>query len=378
MSENKFIIGKAPFVRRADFNKINTQNIMINFLISLIPLILFAWYKNGISLFIKENTLVFNMFYPLIFILIGGCTSFFIEALYYLIILKEEDCFKRSLNNYSIIPGLLLSMLLPITTPIWVLVIGVAFAVVIGKMLFGGFGYNIFNPALIGYIFILSNFYNIIVSNNHLENIDIISSATPLSNLNSLISGNVALDEVINKNGGLLNMFIGNTSGAIGETSALLCIIAFLFLSYKKAINPLMTIIYLLTCFIYSFILGMFINIDELFKFALFNILNGGIMFASVFMITEPVTSPRNINAKYIYTFFIAILSITLRFLSDAPEGISTAILFMNMLSPSLDTLFAKIDVSNNKIKKITTYIIVFIISILIILFTIFRLLEKR
>lgn len=378
MVNKKYVLAKAPFVRRADLNKINTKNIMKDVLIALIPFVLFAWYKNGLYFYFENNSLFYYMLYPLAFILIGALSAFLIEALYYLIILKEEDCFKKSWNNYSIISGLLLALILPINTPIWVLIIAVIFAIIIAKMLYGGFGHNIFNPALVGYIFVFAAYYNVIAENKIFNDIDFVSSATPLSGFKSVLYGNTSINDLINSYGGLFKMFLGFIPGAIGETSALLCIIAFIYLSYKKAINPIMSLIYIFTCFVYSFILGMFINVDSLFNFAIFNILNGGIMFASVFMVTEPVTSPRNIKAKYIYTFFIAIISITLRFLSNYPEGVSTAILFMNMLSPSLDTYFAKLNVSNNKRKKIITYIVIFTIIFLITIFNIYSILEKK
>lgn len=374
--KRKFVIGKAPFIRRADFGIINTKNIMYNFLLSLIPIIIFAWYVNGINPFLKDEVQTFKMLYPLVFVLCAGLSSYLIESLYYLLILKEEGCFKKAWDNYAVIPGVLLAMILPLTCPIWVLLIGVVFAIVVVKMLFGGFSHNIFNPALLAYIFVMLAFYDVIVNNSMID-IEIISSATPLTELKSLIKKDLSIGGIVNNNGGLLKMFLYNQGRSIAESSPILCLCTYLFLSIKKVIDYRNSLLYLLVIFAFSYFVAIFLSVDKPVIFSLFNILNGGVIFASVFMITEPVTSPRNYIAKYIYIIFIAIFTLFLRFVGDLPDGVATAILFMNMLAPSLDTFASHLAVDNRKYKKLIYLIVMFLIISLLVAYTIMKLLGE-
>ena len=138
-----------------------------------------------------------------------------------------------------------------------------------------------------------------------------------------------------------------------------------------------MPLTYVGTVFILSYIIGAFTGYATTLNYALFNIFNGGVLFAAVFMVTEPVTNPRNDYAKLIYAVFIGILTITLRFLSDMPEGASTAILFMNMFTPLLDLSFAKLRVEDSIKKRIIGYGIYVFIAVAITLFIILRLTIK-
>ncbi len=374
--DRKFVIGKPPFIRRADSGIVNTKNIMYNFLLSLIPIIVFAWYINGLKPFLNNEIQTFKMIYPLAFVLCAALSSYLIEALYYLLVLKEEACFKKAWDNYAVIPGVLLSMILPLTCPIWVLLIGVIFAIVVVKMLFGGFSYNIFNPALLAYIFVMLAFYDVIMDNSMVD-IEILSSATPLTELKALIKKDLSIREIVLNDGGLVKMFLYSQGRSIAESSPILCLISYLFLSFRKAIDYKVPLLYLLVIFIFSYSVAYFLNIDSPLIFSLFNLLNGGVIFASVFMITEPVTSPRNYIAKYIYIIFIAVFTLFLRFIGDLPDGVATAVLFMNMLAPSLDTLTAHLAVDNKKYKKIIYLIIMFCVISLFVAYTIMKLLGE-
>ncbi len=393
-SSKKFILEKGPHIRRADFKQLNTKTMMIDVIIALIPLILFAWFKNGIAPFIEKNpeynTNFFTMIYPLLFIIIGGGSAYLFEALYYLFFIKEEKInnktvkvnpFKKSLDSHSIIPGLMLAMILPLNTPIWVLLLGVLFAIWVAKMLFGGFGYNLFNPALVGYVFVMTAFYGVITKNggyfNPKEAVDAISSATPLGDFKEVLAGSMSLTDLLNNQGSLLNQFLGYRTGSLAETSGILCIVAFVYLVYKKVIDWKMPVIFVGSVFVLSYIVGAFIGYGGTLDFALFNILNGGVLYASVFMVTEPVTSPRNGQAKVFYALFIALLTLVLRFLSNMNEGVCTSILFMNMFTPMFDIGFAKLRVEDSTKKKIIGYGIYVLVAIAILAFIILRLAVK-
>ncbi|MGI6767651.1 MAG: RnfABCDGE type electron transport complex subunit D [Bacilli bacterium] len=191
MSENKkFILSKEPFIRKADHNE-NTTVMMRDFMIALFPLIIFAWVKNGLIPYLNDATNFFGMLYPLLLVLVGGLSAFLFEFLWYKFLIKKEDVKISLSKSYPLIPGILLGMIVPLATPLWLVVIGVFFATVIGKLLFGGFGNNIFNPALIGYLFLTYAYFNVITGDNALINAsgffnakevaDAITTATPMT-----------------------------------------------------------------------------------------------------------------------------------------------------------------------------------------------------
>ena len=157
-----------------DNGKITTNRIMNDVVIALIPLIIFAWVKNGLLPFINNSTnvSVFQMLYPLIFILCGGLFSVVLEGLYFIffkyyfpnkyVVDKKKWNFKTIIKevreSYGVITGLILAMILPVNTPLYVLLFGCFMGNIVFKMLYGGFGYNIFNPALIAYAIIVVAF----------------------------------------------------------------------------------------------------------------------------------------------------------------------------------------------------------------------------
>lgn len=227
----KFGLSKSPYIRSADSGN-NTQTIMRDFIIALIPLILFAWFKNGIMPFAAGDVGFIQMIYPILFVALGGFTSLAIEGLYYSYFYKEKDIKKKLKLSFAVIPGLLLAMVLPLHTPIWILVIGCVFGTVIGKLLFGGFGHNLFNPALIGYVFVVIAFLPVINRAGGALNgseLDIVTGATPLTNFFASFP-NITMDQAIAPYGNLMNFFVGTIPGSMAETSALLCLVALVFL----------------------------------------------------------------------------------------------------------------------------------------------------
>ena len=358
----KFNILKGPFIK----SKNSTNKIMRNLFISLIPIILFSFYKNGIIPYLNNKTDIFGMLYPLIFIFTGLISTFIIEYLYTYFILKKrnEELKDYIKNSFSIFPGLFLSLVLPINTPILVLIFGCFMATVIGKMLYGGFGHNIFNPALIGCLFIVSSYSGLITSNGGYLNsyeVDTISSATPLSNI-ALVEGIGSYETLVEPYGTLKDFFFGTIPGSIGETSAFLCIIAFIYLIFKRVIKWKIPVIYIGTVFIMTYIIG---SINDLgIWYPLFQIFSGGLMFGSIFMATDPVTSPTTSIGQVIYALFLGILTVVFRYLTGAPEGVMTSILTMNMFVIILDKIGSK---NKLPIKKILFPLIIAITLILTI-----------
>jgi electron transport complex protein RnfD len=353
--QRKLILGKEPFIRKADSQKYSTSIIMRDFVFALLPLILFAWIKNGLLPFInKDITSIWLMLYPLIFIIMGGATSVIVEFVYYKFLLKDKEVKKTLSNSFAAIPGLLLAMILSVSTPLWVLILGVIFATVIGKLLFGGFGHNVFNPALIGYLFLTAAYFSVITAGNGFLNAsEIVAGATPMSILKQDPIGNFT---VLMNQYGLWKMFLGLVPGALAETSALLCLVSLVFLIVRKVINWRIPVIYISTVFVISYIVGAFNGYALSLNYALFSIFNGALMFGAVFMATEPVTSPKTPNGKIIFALGLGVLTVLFRFKSNMPEGVASSILVMNLLTVIIDRMAAKLRVSGNFKKMVLTY----------------------
>ena len=356
----KFSILKGPFIK----SKNNTNKIMNNLLVALLPIIIFSFYKNGIIPYQNNKVDLYGMFYPLIFIFIGTITSYITELLYAYIFkkLKKQELKNYMKNSYSIIPGLFVSLVLPLNTPLEILVMASIIAIIFGKMLYGGFGKNIFNPALIGCLFVLSMYSQIINLNGGYINkyeLDTIGSATPLTNV-KLTDSIGTYDTLVKPYGNLKDFLFGFIPGSTGETCSILIILAFFYLVYKRVIKWKIPVIYVATVFVMTYIIGSINGLGI--WYPIFNVLSGGLLFGAVFMATDPVTSPITCVGQIIYAMSLGILTVIFRYQTSAPEGVLTSILTMNMFVMLLDRLG-----SSNKyaIKKIIIPLI--ILSILII-----------
>jgi len=375
----RFANGKGPFLRLSDEKNYGTTVIMRDFLIALLPLILFAWYKNGIQVFIDGNITLLESFYPLVFILTGGILSTLMEGIFYYITDKEvrtvKTLFNRLSTSYAIIPGLLLAMILPLYTPIWVLIFGCLFATIVGKMIFGGFGYNIFNPALIGYIAVAFTLMGVINTAGGALNasevvIDAIGGATPLSTLSS--SGVLTYDTLVAPYGNLWNFFIGTIPGAIAETSALACILAYAWLVFRKVIKWFVPLIYVVTVFILSWLIGLSVGQSGIW-FPLYSIFSGGLMFGAVFMATEPVTTPRNPLGKAVFALALGVFTVLFRFVGDFAEGVATSIVFLNIFTMPIDKWTAVIRVEGINKKTLVKVIVLVVLIVGVAAFAIWR-----
>ena len=331
----KEIESVGPFIKTDN----KTKNIMNNLLIALTPIILFAFYKNGIVPYINGKANLYQMFLPLIMILVSVFTTFMTEYLYGILVKKEPKSLKYHFKTYSIFPGLFLALILPINTPLWILIFGALIASIIGKIIFGGFGNNIFNPALVGRLFVISIFAATIGGYLNSYEVDTISKATPLSNY-AAVETIGTYETLVKPYGSLWNFFFGTIPGAVGETSAFLCLIGFLYLVYKKAIKWRIPLTYIATVFVMTYIIGVLNDVGL--WYPLFQILSGGLFFGAIFMATDPVTSPTTPTAQNIYGIFLGIVTVVFRFLTSAPEGVLTSILIMNMFVIILDRVGAR------------------------------------
>lgn len=339
-----------PFLR----SKNSTNKIMLHLLIALLPIVIFTIYKNGYIPYSRGLISFIEIFNPLLNIFIGALTSFVIESIYALI-LKKKNYIK---NSYAFFPGLFLALILPLHTPIYIVAIGSAVAS-ISKIIFGGFGKNIFNPALVGYFFIILVFSSILTTDNYFNQyeLDTISSSTPLTNA-SMVSGIGSYDELVKPYGDLSNFLIGTIPGSLAETSALLCIVAYIYLSITKTIKWRIPLVYVATVFIITFGIGRLLG--QGLYYPLFHILSGGLMFGAVFMATDPITSCVTPIGQVLQGLLLGIITVVFRF--TGVEGVAYSILIVNALIFLLD----KIGMSSrfNFLKSIVWFIIVWIVII--------------
>lgn len=328
-----FDVEKGPFLS----SKNKTSKMMLHLFIALLPIIIFSFYKNGVIPYNAGLTDIKGLLLPLMVIILPALTSFLTEMLYASIFLKT-DALKYVKNSFSFYPGLFLGLIMPLNTPFSMLILGAFIATLIGKLLFGGFGNNIFNPALVGRLFIITAYaitFGKYVYHNSYE-LDTIASSTPLTNA-SLVEGIGSYNELVRPYGSLMNFFVGTIPGAVGETSALLCIIAFIYLTLTKTIKWRIPVFYIGTVFVMAFIIGLFNDLER--TYSLFQILSGGLMFGAVFMATDPVTSPTTFVGQALYGISLGILTIIFRHLTPFPEGVLTSILTMNMLVFIIDKI---------------------------------------
>jgi len=225
------------------------------------------------------------------------------------------------MDGSAVVTGLLLALILPPTIPLWMAAIGSVFAIAIVKEAFGGLGHNIFNPALGGRAFMTASFSaemtTWVLPMGFVA--DAVTAATPLSERFVWEADKFSLYK---------ELFLGNTSGSIGETSVLLILIGGLFLIAIRIIDWRIPLAYIGTVALLSFILG---------EDAVFHVLTGGLMLGAFFMATDYVTSPLTHRGRIIFSVGAGILTVVIRLFGGLPEGVAFSILFMNALTPLID-----------------------------------------
>ena len=336
----EFKVRKKTFLKSKD----NTTNIMYSILVILVLFILFATYKNGIYPTIKGYGSLYLLFKPLIFSSIGAAVCLFTEYLYYVIKGDKKSFYYLFTSSYAIIPGVFLSLIIPINTPIWLLILG-SFMASLSKVIMGGFGKNKFNPALVGALFVTVIFssYNGGYLNNY--EVDTISSATPLANMTA--SGYVvSYDNLVKPYGSLLDFFVGSIPGSIGETFSILILIIGVVLAVRQIIDWRVPVVYLGTIFVLTAVVALITGIDSyhgipaFIWYPLLHLLTGGVIFGAVFMLTDPVTSPTSASGRVVFAMGAAIITTLIRLKANLPEGCLYSILLMNMFTPWIESCF--------------------------------------
>ena len=251
--------------------------------------------------------------------------------------LMSEYVFEKIMKRYvsvgdlsAVVTGLLLGMNLPVTIPLWMAAVGSVFAIIIVKQMFGGIGKNFMNPALAGRCFMLIAWTGAMTS--FTEPFlgyapDAVSSATPLAAM-AQGQGNIP---------SLLQAFLGNTPGTIGETSALSLIIGFIYLLLRRVVHIRIPAAYLLTFAVLTFFFGKNQTGESGLYYTVLQVLTGGLLLGAFFMATDYVTTPTTVKGQVIFGVGCGILTFAIRQFGGYPEGVSFSIILMNVASPLIE-----------------------------------------
>ncbi len=309
---NKLIVSPSPHLHSAT----STRSLMRDVVIALLPAVV-----------------VSVLFYGWSELLVLGVSVASCVLLEYLITkyLLKKPC---SVCDFSaVVTGLLLALNLPSTTPWWVVFIGAVVAVGVAKMTFGGLGQNLFNPAIVGRVFLLISFPTYMTDWTRPQGfigggLDAISGATPLGIVKE--QGVAALEGM-----DYMNMLFYNIGGSAGELSAIALILGFVYLLARRVIKPYITLSILATVAVFS---GIFWAINpDVYTDPAFNLLTGGLLLGSIFMATDYVTSPMSNLGGVIFGVGIGVITMLIRYWGAYPEGVSFAILIMNSVVPLIN-----------------------------------------
>jgi len=299
---NKLMVTPSPHVK----SKVSTSDIMLDVLVALVPTLAAATYIFGIKALLLSVVCVVS------------CVAF-------------EYIFRRILklsNTISdlsaAVTGLLLAFNLPVGMPYWMAVIGSFVAIVIVKQLFGGIGQNFVNPAIAARIVLFVSFAKqmttYVIPYNFGNGIQLVAGATPLR----LLSGDTAQLPPIT------SMLFGFRGGCLGETCVVGLVLGGAYLVYKKVISPIIPLSFMGTVFVLTWLLG---------ANPVYHLLSGGLVLGAIFMATDYTTSPTTDKGKYIYGIGCGLITVLIRLYGSYPEGVSFAIILMNIVTPHIDTL---------------------------------------
>lgn len=305
---NTLTVAPSPHIHGADSVKRNMYGVVI----ALLPALAASVWFFGIS--------------ALTVVLTSVVSCILIEFLIQKFILKTPTTIT---DGSAAVTGLILAFNLPSNIPLWIIVVGALVSIGIGKMTFGGLGQNIANPAILGRVFLLVSFPAQMTSWPLPSNADGATGATPLGLLKE--GGSAAIANL--QSSGLL---FGNIGGSLGEVSALCLIIGGLFLLCAKIITWHIPVSILCTVAIFS---GILYGIDpETYASPLFHILTGGMLLGAIFMATDYATSPMSPKGMIVYGIGIGLITMLIRTFGAYPEGMSFAILIMNIVTPLINT----------------------------------------
>ncbi|MBQ0056969.1 MAG: RnfABCDGE type electron transport complex subunit D [Bacteroidales bacterium] len=288
----------------------STQKCMLQVIIALLPALAWSFYQFGTgALIVTLSSVAFCVLFEILI------TRFLLHT-------------PTTLGDLSaVVTGILLAFNVPSNLPLWIIAIGALVAIGVGKMAFGGLGANIFNPALVGRVFLLIAYpVQMTTWPTQAGYADVETGATPLALLKQYANGaDVQLPEV-------MDCLVGSTGGSLGEVSAIALLLGGVYLLVRKTITWHIPVSVLVSAFVFGWLFFGFnctVAVEEL--------LCGGMMLGAIYMATDYVSSPMNPRSQLIYGLCIGFLAILIRRFGAYPEGMSFAILIMNAFTPLLN-----------------------------------------
>lgn len=297
-----FVVSGTPHVR----SKESIQSIMRDVIIALVPAAAAGIWFFGVK--------------ALILMVASIVSAVFFEWLYQKVMKKPVTISDLS----AVVTGLLLAMNMPAAAPVWVAVVGSAFAIIFAKQLFGGLGQNFINPALAGRAFLLASYPTEMTSWTSAGNFgaDAVATATPLAQLKGGVMPDASFTDVL----------VGNIGGCIGETCAIALIIGGLYLIAKHVISWKVPVIYIATVFILTAAIGR-----NGLRVPAYEIFAGGLMLGAFFMATDYASSPVTPKGQIIFAVGCGLITTLIRIFGGYPEGVSYSILIMNLAVPLIE-----------------------------------------
>ncbi len=316
------IISASPHLHSSRTSK----KLMYDVLIALVPAFLVSLYVFGIGALLVTAVAV------------ASCILF--EFLIQRYLLKTEITIT---DGSALLTGVLLAFNLPSNLPIWMIIVGSLVAIGIAKSSFGGLGFNIFNPALVGRVFLLIYFPIQMTSwPNSIENksnlLDAVTGATPLGLVKEGLQFRESMSSLASQIPSNMDMLLGITGGSLGEMSAIALLLGGIYLLIRRVISWHIPVSMLATM---AVITGVFWMINpEQYASPLFHLLAGGAILGAFYMATDLVTSPMTQKGMIIFAIGIGLITVVIRLFGAYPEGVSFAILIMNAFVPLINTYF--------------------------------------
>ncbi len=308
-----FNVSSNPHVK----DRITTQKVMLYVIIALLPTTIFGVFN---------YTSMFGLKYGIrTIVLILACITVCVLSEYLFNKITKRPNTVGDLS--AIVTGLILALNLPVTLPLWMAMVGSAFAIVIVKMIFGGLGQNFMNPALAARCFLVLSFAGPMNKffPADVKGVDAVSSATPLTQIKTTGATDTSL----------FDMFIGRHSGTIGETSICALLIGAIFLLVMKIIDLRIPLTYIIS---FAIFMMLFKQTTDM-TYILEQVCGGGLVFGAFFMATDYSTSPITKNGKLVYGLCLGLLTAILRTFGSTAEGVSFAIIICNLLVPIIEKI---------------------------------------
>ena len=348
----EFKFQAAPHYRQ----KLSTQRIMWDLTLGLLVVYAFGLY-NAYTL---GSAYLTN---AIVLMVTSVLVALITEAVW--AICTKKKVVEYLLSSFGWITAIILVLMVPVNTEPYAIAVATFLCIFFGKLVFGGFGQNIFNPAAVGRAIIFASFAGSISA-------DLVTAATPTTTMSSAgwLLSTEAFNTFLSDFGGIGGLFLGTYSGALGETSDLIILLVGIYLVLREVIDWRIPVTYVGVIFVSTLCIGFSNGLGL--DYALFSIFTGGVMFGAVFMLTDPVTSPNTRAGKIVYAALAAFFTVLIRYCANYPEGVLFSILLVNILTPVIDKAFDGKQVLREKknVTIVATSIIVACVAIYALGFT--------